>query len=361
MLLNKKPINDFLSYLNTKESVTVDVKELLNLLQTRRSLDEKVEKLRKENDILIERVNVLQSIIESHNYESFDTVGKESGAVILLSKKGDTDSFWLESPFVIFDNGVYKMWYVGSNGYKWRIHYATSDDGVNWDKYGPVSILDFINVNDDIHEYDPSIIFDGTTYYMWYVAVSGDHAGIYYAISTDGINWEKHGDAIELGGAGETDELSVTNPNVIFDGTKYHMWYKGSDAMYSRIHYATSEDCLNWKKQGVVVPLGNDGESDSHHINDPFVIFDGNVFKMWYVGYNGEMWKIHYAVSKDGKNWTKRGIIPPILPKCVDGVYDIKTPCFIKDGDIYKTWFSGFVDYKWRIHYTELSESSIIK
>ena len=283
-------------------------------------------------------------------------VGKKYGTVIPLGKKDDFDNTCIESPSVIFDGKLYHMWYAGYNGKKWNIHYATSEDGISWDKRGPVSILGVNGVLNDYYEYDPSVIYDGTTFHMWYVGFNGVSTGIHYATSNDGLNWKKLGDVLETGNINETDYVRVHTPSVIFDGTTYHMWYTGSDAKNNRIHYATSEDGLNWTKHGVVIPLGNVGDSDDEHTREPFVIYDNNIFKMWYNGQNYSKDKLHFATSKDGKVWKKHSEQPPLLPKDDINSFNIVRPCIIKYRNLYKIWFNGYTNRKLTIHYTELLE-----
>jgi predicted GH43/DUF377 family glycosyl hydrolase len=38
-------------------------------------------------------------------------------------------------PSVYFDGTVYRMWYTGSDGSRFRIGLATSPDGKHWEKY----------------------------------------------------------------------------------------------------------------------------------------------------------------------------------------------------------------------------------
>ncbi len=51
--------------------------------------------------------------------------------------------------------------------------------------------------------------------------------GIGYATSPDGILWEKHPDnpVLDIGAAGEWDDQRIVSPAVLLDGTTYKMWY----------------------------------------------------------------------------------------------------------------------------------------
>lgn len=68
---------------------------------------------------------------------------------------------------------------------------------------------------------------------------------------------------------------------------------------------------------------------------------------MWYSGHDGSMWSVGYALSLDGINWYRYPNNPVLTwnnnttePK------NIITPSVIKDGEIYKMWFtSSFTDH----------------
>ncbi|MBC8232067.1 hypothetical protein H8E77_21175 [bacterium] len=55
--------------------------------------------------------------------------------VLDVGADGEWDDTGVIRPNVIFNNGVYQMWYAGHDGTNWRIGYATSDDGITWTKH----------------------------------------------------------------------------------------------------------------------------------------------------------------------------------------------------------------------------------
>jgi predicted GH43/DUF377 family glycosyl hydrolase len=97
---------------------------------------------------------------------------------------------------------------------------------------------------------NPYVLFDGTGYHMWYAGGTGTGATrIGYAYSSDGINnWAKQPNPVlEPGPSGSWDDNNVLQPSVIFDGNSYHMWFGGTrDINDRRIGYATSPDSINW-------------------------------------------------------------------------------------------------------------------
>lgn len=158
--------------------------------------------------------------------------------------KGDSLSWegrWIESPAVLYDNGIYKMWYTGVP-YDWRIRigYATSPDGVNWTKYPGNPVLNIGNPGswDDMWVGVPAVIKRNNRFEMWYSALSEadiatgryDTIRIGYATSYDGINWVKYPNPVLTTLTPPHNPAVDSNgpwaPDVVFDGTNYRMWYE---------------------------------------------------------------------------------------------------------------------------------------
>ena len=116
------------------------------------------------------------------------------------------------SPFVLFENGIYKMWYAAID--KWEIEnevpkhfynikYSESIDGISWERN------DIIAINyQNKEEYAfgrPHVIIEDGIYKMWY-AYRGDYYKIGYAESFDGKNWIR-----------KDDEAGITNSKYGWD------------------------------------------------------------------------------------------------------------------------------------------------
>ncbi len=70
-------------------------------------------------------------------------------------------------------------------------------------------------------------------------------------------------------------------------------------------------DCV--KDPNPVLGVGQEGSWDDAAVNYPSVIVDGSNYKMWYGGYDGTNFRIGYATSPDGINWTKADDVNPVL------------------------------------------------
>ncbi len=220
-----------------------------------------------------------------------------------------------------------------------------------WTKYAnnPVFDVGAANSWDDIDVFRPSVLFDGTTYHMWY---TGDRGGtprlIGYATSPDGLTWTRYANnpVVNAGPVGSWDARGARFAEVISDGGVFKMWYTGFDAAgKNQIGYATSPDGIAWTKSenNPVLELGTAGTWDEMAIHDPTVVKDGSTYKMWYAasGATGNN-DIGYATSPDGINWTKYSG-SPVLSSSPAWMWDyaIYGPHVMFDGVTYHMWYSG--------------------
>jgi len=245
----------------------------------------------------------------------------EGNPVLDLGSSGEWDDYYVYAPSVLFEDGVYKMWYSGLQassraqqlvesgkypGFS-RIGYATSTDGIVWTKYkgNPVLDLGADGEWDDIHVYSPSVLFEDGVYKMWYTGYDGYSYRIGYATSLDGIVWTKYkgNPVLDLGSPGEWDDGHVSGPSVLFEDGTYKMWYPGSGYNWRfRIGYATSTDGIVWTKYednegNPVLSWGEPDAWDSYRVFCPSVLFEDGTYKMWYTGYDGSTLRIGYATS----------------------------------------------------------------
>jgi len=114
------------------------------------------------------------------------------------------------------------------------------------------------------------------------------------------------------GAAGAWDDAWVGAPSVVLDdetGT-FHLWYVGSDGSLDRIGYAVSTDGLNWERHtdgagvsmpvfdGAGLPFALDG------VRNPSVQPRGDGFEMWFEGLTDGVSRLGRAWSVDGVTWT---------------------------------------------------------
>jgi len=281
------------------------------------------------------------------------------------------------SPSVIYENGYYKMWFVGHSGAdkSWRIGYATSLDGItNWTISShpviPMGSLDGWERETD----SPYVMHDIYDYKIWYVSIGTawqigpDRFRVRYATSQDETNWSTTNNWVLYGTPGHWDSGGIERGlSVLKIGSTYHMWYAGvneaqmgSSSEKWQIGYATSTNGVTWTKypsnenpQPVISPL------ESWELNSvayPNVIFDGQYYHMWYTATLLNLpIKIAYAYSEDGITWIKPSDKNPVLvvgPAAYDN-HNVASPYVIQQGVNYKMWYGGYDGNYWRIGYAE--------
>jgi predicted GH43/DUF377 family glycosyl hydrolase len=244
------------------------------------------------------------------------TLFARQGLVIPRSGSTGFDSDEAGAPTVLSDGGMFKMWYFGRSGGVAQIGYATSADGRLWTKLGPVLSPSRAEEAGGVIAY-PEVIQVGATYRMWYSAYDGSHFRIMAATSSDGVTWTKEGVAVDLGSPGAPDSMDVYDPSVLRQGGTYYMWYTGrptEDPGADVIMLASSIDGNTWTKQGVVLAPGPFGSGDDIFTESPSVRFSDGMYRMVYAGRNSTGERLFYAESTDGSTWEKRGTALDLLP-----------------------------------------------
>jgi predicted GH43/DUF377 family glycosyl hydrolase len=139
-----------------------------------------------------------------------------------------------------------------------------------------------------------------------------------------------------------------SEPWVIYDGQIFRMWYSDYTGGY-RICYADSSDGVHWILHGVVLQKGEPGVWDEYGARRPVVSFDGTTYKMWYLGFrnDGPRYMIGYATSPDGITWTKHGMNPVMTPGGNGGwdEWSLSDFTVISDGTLYRMWYGGYAYY----------------
>lgn len=282
------------------------------------------------------------TVIGSQNYSNDENV---DGAVEAVWTKyaGNpvvTGSYVFD-PCVIKDGSTYKMWYTRVDGSNWRIYYAYSSDGMNWTVHGAV----LAPAADETRVGGPSVIKDDSTYKMWYCSRDATTwTRIRYATSTDGINWTVQGTALEKGSPGSWDSQMVREPWVIKDGSTYKMWYSGTAAWpVFKIGYATSSDGITWTKHASnPVFTGTPSGWDAFQVYAPSVVVDpSGVYHMFFSGTDTSMsqrWSTGRATSSDGVTWIEDPLNPLLIPDGTDDSADYVSA--MDDGGVWKLWYS---------------------
>ena len=155
------------------------------------------------------------------------------------------DQLWekysVQNPCVIYDDGIYKMWYSGGEfDVSDAIGYATSHDGIKWTKYNSNPVFEHNSIFrwEYMSVGSCQVLRHKETYYMAYTSYEHlTHGRICFARSKDGIRWERHPNnpIITGGNLGFWDVNYVSKPWMLFEGDKWRMWYTGHRGLESNI------------------------------------------------------------------------------------------------------------------------------
>ena len=182
--------------------------------------------LQKNSFLILLIVALTGNIYAQVNWDKY-----ENNPILNVGDPGTWESNVAVITSVIYHNGIYEAWYAGTdNADTGRIGYATSVDGIVWSKYedNPVLVPGIQGAWDDSNTDHACVLLIDGTYRMWYMGDTEvedeSSVRIGYATSTDGINWEKYNGnpVLDLGTAGTWDE-NVMHPSVVYDGSTYHM------------------------------------------------------------------------------------------------------------------------------------------
>lgn len=280
----------------------------------------------------------------------------KQGLAFDLGPGGTYDGSGAMSPSAIKVDGEYKMWYACYDGATYRIAYANSSNGRNWTKQGVV--LDVSATGPDSrHLGDCSVLRNGGEYKMWYSGYNGTSYRILFANSTDGLTWVKRGVVLDLGSPGSLDDRTILTPSVIWTGSEYRMWYAGSDGVNYRILYATSANGLNWTRKGTAIGPGRMGDFDSLFLQGPTVVQYKGGYLCWYTGYDGSRYRTLKAKSSDGLNWTKLGLAIELGSAGSYETVSVSYPSAFVEGNSIHLWYTGS-DGRSRVLYSNESEET---
>ena len=162
-----------------------------------------------------------------------------------IIERSITDPYLNTAPFVVKFKGEYRMYYV--SGHEWihkdlpryNIKMATSHDGLHWKRYGKVCI-DFKNKNENALA-RPFVIFDRGLWKMWF-GFKEHYYRIGYAESADGIKWDRKDNEANISvSESGFDSKMMEYASVIKYKNKYIMFYNGNNYGFDGIGLAVSK------------------------------------------------------------------------------------------------------------------------
>jgi hypothetical protein len=193
------------------------------------------------------RVRYYPSIGLAISSDGGKTFQKQSRAPMI--ERSDSDPYGMASPFVMFDEGIWRLWYASYRRWELRgddpwshyeIRYAESKDGINWDCKNKKCI----GSEDEEAVARPYILKEDGIFKMWYCyRIRYCNYQLGYAESENGEDWELMLDKVglELSESGPDSEM-MAYPCVFEHKGKKYLLYNGNGFGVDGICLAVSKD-----------------------------------------------------------------------------------------------------------------------
>ena len=317
---------------------------------------------------------------------SIGTVWENAQATnIRNSEEGNWDSLAISDPKVIKIGNKYHMWYSGKGAdEKWRIGYASSNDGINWTKnssdYNPIiKVPGFEYEKDGVRV--GTVLYDSKydEYKMWYRGIDKSDSGTslylmlahskypdkeWYKYPADSsapsappLYIKKISDYYDDTAKDGLGTISVyIKDSTISDDRLYYMWYTVNyytESSTSTDYKPILKSCASFDGINFDIPspfkvftVDGDFFSEGHYmpsvIND---LYDGKpAYKLWFAAHKTQIKDRSFGYAICEESWQ---VFNPIKEIFKSGEIQadqngISYPCVIRDGDKYKMWYVGY-------------------
>jgi predicted GH43/DUF377 family glycosyl hydrolase len=240
----------------------------------------------------------------------------------------------------------YRMWF------SWRprksLAVVESTNGVQWSAprivLGPRADTKW---EDDINR--PVVVKRADGYHLWYTGQAKGHSWIGYATSADGVDWQRQGEQPVLSPDAPWEKVALMCPHVLWDeeARLFRMWYSGGEQYEpDAIGYATSADGRHWSKASAnpIFKAAPANAWEQHKVTACQVVRRGDWYYMFYIGFRDtDHAQIGVARSRDGTTgWERHPANPIIRPGLDRWDHDAcYKPFAIFDGSRWLLWYNG--------------------
>lgn len=157
---------------------------------------------------------------------------------------------------------------------------------------------------------------------------------------------------LSFGATGAFDDAGAMTGSLVREGDRRWLYYIGwtrgvSVPFYTFVGCAVSDDDGQSYSRVSPAPVLERSPTDPYLTTSPWVLREGDLWRMWYASGTGwerqadgvkHWYHLCYAESADGIHWKRDGRV------CIDyadtSEYAISRPCVIRDGDLYRMWYS---------------------
>lgn len=257
--------------------------------------------------------------------------------------------------YVIVEDGLYKMWF------SWRpakaIMYTTSEDGLSWEMPMVALLRDFDSPWQCEEVSRPTIVKKDGLYHMWYTGHGfcgyEPTTSIGYAVSRDGIHWDRPYPDPVLQGELPWEKHMIWCPHVLYEEEQglYKMWFSGGATPTSiecqAIGYAVSDDGIHWTRdiRNPVFQADVRNQWEAYKVSANYVWKQDGWYYMTYLGSDTDMRAQNgLARSRDGITGWQRHPSNPILAG-TEGKWDCLGICKLSVIQVESGllgWYNGF-------------------
>jgi len=215
----------------------------------------------------------------------------------------------INRPTVVRREDGYHMWYTGQAKGSSSIGYATSADGIVWVRQSDRPVLVSAAAWEGVAAMCPDVMWDSSRrlWKMWY---SGGEQyepnAIGYATSNDGLHWDKHpaNPVLVPDPRCDWEKNRVTAAQILEWSGWYYAFYIGfRDIDHAQIGMARSKEGISgWVRHAgnpIVRPTPGGWDSDACY--KPCAVYSAGGWKLWYNGRNHQSEQIG-LVTRSGKS-----------------------------------------------------------
>lgn len=215
----------------------------------------------------------------------------------------------INRPTVVRREDGYHMWYTGQAKGSSSIGYATSVDGIVWVRQSDRPVLVSAAAWEGVAVMCPDVMWDSSRrlWKMWY---SGGEQyepnAIGYATSNDGLHWDKHpaNPVLVPDPRCDWEKNRVTAAQILEWSGWYYAFYIGfRDIDHAQIGMARSKDGISgWVRHAgnpIVRPTPGGWDSDACY--KPCAVYSAGGWKLWYNGRNHQSEQIG-LVTRSGRS-----------------------------------------------------------